>query len=88
MAYEMKPNSGSLFRVEDKKSDTHPDYNGSALIDGVDYYMDGWVNEIQSGNNAGKKYLNVKFKAKQQSGGSSSQQTQQAAPIDSGDIPF
>jgi len=91
MAYEQKPNSGSLFRVEDKKSDTHADYNGSALIDGVEYWIDGWVNEFKSGDKAGKKYLSVKFKPKQQSRGSSQQsggQAQQSTELSDDDIPF
>jgi hypothetical protein len=92
MAYEQKPNSGAIFRVEDKKSDTHADYNGSAVIDGVEYFVDGWINEIKSGARAGKKFLSIKFKPKehrpQQSGGSSRQQTQQPSPAESDDIPF
>lgn len=87
MAFEMKPNTGSLFRVEDRKSDTHPEYSGSALIDGVEYFMDAWVNEVKSGPKTGKKYFSFKFKPKQQSGGSS-RQSQQPAPIADADVPF
>lgn len=88
MAYEAKPNTGSLFRVEDRKSDTHPEYSGSALIGGVEYFVDAWVNEVKSGPKMGKKYFSFKFKPKQQSGGSTSQQAQQDLPIDDSDIPF
>jgi hypothetical protein len=87
MTFEMKPNTGSLFRVEDRKSDTHPEYSGSALIEGVEYFVDAWVNEVKSGAKAGKKYFSFKFKPKQQSGGSSRQQTQ-SAPIDDSGVPF
>lgn len=41
MAYEHKPNTGSLFPSE-KKTDKHPDRTGSALIDGVEYWVAGW----------------------------------------------
>lgn len=41
MAYEHKPNTGSLFPAE-KKTDKHPDRTGSALIDGVEYWVAGW----------------------------------------------
>lgn len=92
MAFEKKPNTGSLFRVDDRKSDTHPEFSGTALIDGVEYFMDAWVNEVKSGPKAGKKYFSLKFKAKQQqSGGSSSQQTRQSPPPDTYDddeMPF
>lgn len=87
MAYEQKPNTGSLFRNEDKKQDTHADYNGSALVDGVEYYVDAWINEVKSGPKAGKKYFAMKFKPKQQQGGSSSQQRQSSPDVDP-DIPF
>lgn len=90
MAYETKPNTGSLFRNEKKTEDTHADYNGSAVIDGVDYWVNAWINEIKSGENAGKKYMSLKFKEKeargQQSGGSSRQQP--AAHDADDDIPF
>lgn len=41
MSYEQKPNSGSLFHAE-KKSDRHPDYNGSIDVDGIPYWIAGW----------------------------------------------
>lgn len=88
MAYEMKPNTGSLFRVEDRKSDTHPEYSGSALIDGVEYYVDAWVNEVKSGDKKGKKYFSFKFKPKQQKSGGSSRQSPPDDEIDSEEIPF
>jgi uncharacterized protein (DUF736 family) len=60
MAYEMKPESGSLFKNERKEKDTHADYRGECVVDGQAYYMDAWVNTSKNG----KKYLSVKFKAK------------------------
>ncbi len=33
--FEMKPNSGSLWKNEDKTEDKHPDYKGKILIEGV-----------------------------------------------------
>lgn len=60
MAYEMKPESGSLFKNERKEKDTHADYRGDCVVDGQAYYMDAWVNTSKNG----KKYLSVKFKPK------------------------
>lgn len=89
MAYEQKPDTGSLFRNEKmREGKKDAEYTGSALIDGVEYWVNAWVNEVKSGANAGKKYFNMQYKPKeerQQSGGSSSQQS---APIESDDIPF
>ncbi len=49
MAYELRENTGSLFRVDNKKSDRHPDYEGSALINGVACWVKGWDKEGQRG---------------------------------------
>lgn len=62
MAYEMRPNTGSLFRNDKKESDTHADYKGSAQIAGTDMWVDAWINESSSG----VKYMSLKFKVKDQ----------------------
>lgn len=75
MAYQQKPNSGSLFINDKKETDKHPDYTGTALIDGKEYYISGWRNIAKS---SGVTYLNLSFKLKdevtnrQQSGSQSS----------------
>jgi len=62
MAYEVKPNTGSLFKNDKKETDSHPDYKGSGLIDGVgEVWLDAWINT--SGN--GTKYMSLKFKPKE-----------------------
>lgn len=60
MAYEPKDNSGSLFKNDRREKDTHAHARGSALIDGVEYYVDAWTNEDRNGN----KYQSLKFKRK------------------------
>ena len=42
MAYELKPNTGSVFKNMKKEKDTHPDLKGEALIDGKYYWVSGW----------------------------------------------
>lgn len=59
MAYEQKPNSGSLFVNDKKESDTHPDRTGSALIGGVEYWVSGWIKEGARG-----KWMSLAFKPK------------------------
>ena len=60
MAYEMKPESGSLFKNDQKQTEKHPDDSGSALINGVEYWMNAWIKRPQ-----GKKpYMSFSFKVK------------------------
>jgi len=63
MAYEQRDLTGSLFKNDRKESDTHPDYKGSALLNGVEYFLDAWINTSKSGD----KYISLKFKPKEQS---------------------
>lgn len=60
MAYEQKDNTGSLFKNERREKDTHAHARGSALIDGVEYWIDAWTNTDRNGN----KYQSLKFKRK------------------------
>lgn len=64
MAYEPKDMTGSLFKNDRKESDTHPDYKGSALLNGVDHWLDAWINTDRNGN----KYMSLKFKPKDANG--------------------
>jgi hypothetical protein len=57
VAFEHKPNRGSLFKA-DKQGDTDRDYSGTALIEGRLFWVSGWVSESK----AGRKYLSLSFK--------------------------
>ena len=59
MAYEHKPDSGSLFKNDRREKDTHPHAKGSALIGGVEYWVSAWTNEGNSG-----RYQSLKFSRK------------------------
>jgi len=78
--YEHKDNSGSVFKNDKKETKTHPDYKGSAKIDGVAYWIAAWVNETKGG----KKYLKLSFEVQGEqegTGGSAPTGTEE-------DIPF
>jgi hypothetical protein len=60
MGYEQKDNSGSLFKNDRREKDTHAHAKGTALIDGVEYWVDAWTNEARDGS----KYQSLKFKRK------------------------
>lgn len=75
---------GALFKNDEKQDgDTSADYKGSATIGGIDYFMDAWINTAQSG----RKYLSVKFKAKQKQGGSEQRQQGRRARRDDDEAP-
>ena len=61
MAYEQNNNSGSLFRNDKDGVESRPDYRGSALIDGVEYWMDSWLKTSKDG----KKWMSFSFKPKE-----------------------
>jgi uncharacterized protein (DUF736 family) len=87
MAYEVRPNTGSLFKNDKKESDTHPDYKGSGLIEGVgEVWLDAWINT----SNSGTKYMSLKFKPKDaDQRGSYAKQEPQQSPADlDDDVPF
>lgn len=73
---------GVLFRNKEKEDgDSKPDYTGSAQVQGVDFFMDAWINEAESG----RKYMSVKFKPKQKQRSAAPrthQQMKRGAPMD------
>ena len=86
MAYEVKPNTGSLFRNEKKETENHPDYTGSALIDGADLWMSAWLKTTGTGT----KWMSFAFKRKDvQSSNAPAQRSAPAHDVDlDDDVPF
>lgn len=62
MAYEPKDNTGTLFRNDKREKDTHPQAKGSALIDGVEYWVSAWTKEGKDG----ERFQSLAFKRKEQ----------------------
>ena len=60
MPFEHKPDTGSLFKNDDRTSEKHPNAKGSALIDGVEYWIAAWTNDGKGG-----KYQSLKFSKKE-----------------------
>lgn len=80
MAYEVRPNTGSLFKNDKKETDSHPDYKGSGLIDGVgEVWLDAWINTSANGT----KYMSLKFKPKD--GAANVATTARSLPVANGD---
>ena len=58
MAYEQRDNSGSLFKNNKKTQDNHPDYTGSAMVDGKPKRLAAWLKKSQKGTT----YMSVSIK--------------------------
>lgn len=63
MAYEQRDNSGSSFKNDRKEKPTHPDYKGSAMVAGVEYWVSSWIKESKNG----VKFLSHSYTPKEQS---------------------
>lgn len=59
MTYEYKDFSGSLFKNDRREKETHPHATGTALIDGIEYWISAWHKEGKNG-----KWLSLAFKKK------------------------
>jgi hypothetical protein len=76
-------NSGALFPNDRKEADNHPDRTGSALIGGVEYWVNGWIKEGSKG-----KFLSLSFKQKDQQKGSTNKIAPKRAENPDADIPW
>lgn len=55
-----KDNRGALFVNDRKEKETHPDFKGSAIIGGSEYWISGWRDE----SSKGVKYHALSFEPK------------------------
>ena len=86
MAFEQKPESGGLFHNDRRDNESSPHYKGSALIDGKEYWVDGWDNKSKGG----KPYIGMRFKPKEQREMPAYKPKPMPAPdpMDFDDVPF
>lgn len=61
MADNNRDNSGTLSRNNKKISPNHPDHRGSAVVDGVEYWISAWVKEGEYG-----KFFSLSFQKKEE----------------------
>lgn len=53
-------NTGLLKRNDRKEKDSHPDYRGTINVDGVDYWLSGWLKTGKEGSKlAGQKFFSL-----------------------------
>ncbi len=60
MAYELNEGQGSLFKNDKREKDTHPNLQGSIMIDGRAYWLSGWTKEGAKG-----KWISLQAKPKE-----------------------
>ena len=84
--YQTKDFTGSLFANDRKEKDTDPNAKGTAVIDGVEYWVSAWTNTSAKG----VRYQSLKFTAKQEAHAQGMAQAKQAAEpaFEDTDIPF
>jgi hypothetical protein len=49
MEQQKRDNSGVLFKNDKKEQEKHPDYKGSIMVDGTEYWLSAWIKEGKSG---------------------------------------
>ncbi len=88
MAYEQRELSGSLFKNDKKTEDKHSNMTGTALIDGVEYWVSAWTKEGAKG-----RWQSLAFKRKDAKSTGGSPQAGKPnppkhVPLDTDEIPF
>jgi len=88
MSFQHKPNSGSLFKNDKKETDAHPNAKGTALIDGVEYWVSAWTNKDKND----QPYQKLTFKRKDEAHSEGMNEARKAADLYreevEDDIPF
>ena len=68
--YEQRDNTGTLGKNKNRKTDKHPEYTGSVMVNGVEMWISAWVKE---NSKDGNKFFSLAFQPKDQQGQQRSQ---------------
>lgn len=80
---EKRDNSGALFKAKASENPRWPQYEGSATVDGVDYWLSAWVKEGKSG-----KFFSLAFKPKEKREEAPQPEHKRPAVDDDDAVPF
>lgn len=87
MPFEIKENSGQLFKNQYKKEDKHPDYRGELKIEGELWDMSAWIKKSAKGDS----YMSMSFRRQSERPQKQDDAPKQAPPADDlidDDVPF
>lgn len=79
--FQAKDNSGVLFANPRKETEKHPNAKGSAVIDGVEYWVSAWTNKTKDGD----LYQRLEFQSKTEAAETNNEES---VELDQQDIPF
>lgn len=84
--YTTRDLSGALFKNKRKTTDRHPDYTGTASINGKELQISAWLNTSK----AGEKYMSLTFQERQMDQGPNPRNSAGPTSFDDfdDDIPF
>lgn len=82
MAYEKRDNSGSLFINKRKNKPTDANLSGSIMINGQEYWINGWTKTKEDG----EKWISLSTRPKEAK--TQAAATQSNVLADDADIPF
>jgi len=82
MERQVRDNSGVLFRSDRKDNDRAPDYKGSIMVNGTDYWLSAWIKEGKSG-----KFMGLAVSPKETQAQPVKQASKRVEDMDS-DVPF
>jgi hypothetical protein len=75
-------NRGSISKNKRKEQDKHPDYRGSATIEGKQYWISAWIKQKD-----GESFLSMNYQVKEEQA-SKPQQAKSKSSNDDDDMPF
>ena len=82
---DQKNNAGALFKNTNKNAETHPDYQGSAIINGELKQISAWINTSAKG----LKYMSLTFQEPRDKNEVKIEvKTEIMPPIVNNDLPF